>query len=80
MSLRAQFVLASFCTALFVWILPAINAWLVTHIPPTVHARAQERSSDAELARRYAAVLAACFNGETITDGVLTVECRKVAR
>lgn len=80
MSLKAQVTLASVCTAGFLWVLPAINAWIKTHIPPTVHARAQVSSSDAELARRYAAVLAACFNGESITDGVSIVECKKVAR
>lgn len=77
MSLKAQFILASACTALFVWVLPAINAWIVTHVPPMVHARAQQSSSDTELARRYAAILAACFNGENITDGALIVECRR---
>lgn len=75
-SLKAWIILGSICCAMAVWGMPAIKAWIKVHIPPAMHARAPE-SPEAEASRRYAAVIAACLNGQLITDGVHFFECRR---
>jgi hypothetical protein len=75
LSLKAQCAIGAIIAALIIWILPALTQWIAHRIPPPAP-RLNAESREAELARHYAAVIAACMNGRTITDGQRVVECR----
>jgi hypothetical protein len=74
LSLRAQITIGVVVTSLFLWGLPWLIEWMKTRLPAPVHALAQEETN-AERARRYAAVIAACLNGQSITDGTRITDC-----
>ena len=79
-SLHAQVVIGIVVAAIVLWFLPALNQWIKHRMAIAPVQTSALVSADTELARRYAAVLAACFNGQRITDGTLVIECRGVER
>lgn len=81
LSLKAQAAIGATLTTLCLWTLPGpLKQWTERLLgTASVQARAQQ-VRDTELARRYAAVIAACLNGQSITDGELIVQCRRVQR